>query len=96
MKGIKDLLERRNILRKEESVEIDEKTIIGVFRSISADKIKNLSTEDILETYLKEKVLYVKTAHPAVASEIWRKREVIRRKINEIIRSEKIKEIKVK
>jgi hypothetical protein len=96
MKGIKDLLERRNVLRQKGSIEIDEKTIAGVFRNVALDEIRSLSQEDIQEVQLKEKVLYIKTIHPAVASEIWRKKEEIRKKINEIIGSGKIGNIKIK
>jgi hypothetical protein len=96
MKGIRDLLEKRNILRLGGDIEIDEKTIFGVFRDATLGEIKNLSPEDIQEIYLKKKTLYVKTIHPAVASEIWRKREGIKKKINEIIKNERISEIRLK
>jgi hypothetical protein len=96
MKGIKDLLVGRSILNPRGNIEVDEKTIAGVFRSAALDEINNLLPEDIREIYFKKKVLYIKTIHPAVASEIWRKREGIRAKINEIIGSNQVKEIKIK
>jgi hypothetical protein len=96
MKGIKDLLKNRNISRQNGNIEIDDKTISGVFRDAALGEIKCLSPGDIQEVHLNKKILYVKTIHPAVASEIWRRREKIRKKTNKIIKGDRIKEIKIK
>lgn len=97
MKSIKDILQRKNFSSQEAGKrELDEKTVIKVFEEAVLSEIKNLFAEDLREIYLKKKIIYVKTAHPAVASEIWRKREKIKNKSNHILGSREIKEIKVK
>lgn len=97
MKSIKDILRRKNIFsRVKNKTESDEKTIIKVFEEAALAEIKNLSPEDLRDIYLKNKILYVKTAHPAIASEVWRKREKIINKANQILGSDEIKEIRVK
>ncbi|MDP1845660.1 MAG: DciA family protein [Candidatus Moranbacteria bacterium] len=97
MKSIKDILQRKIFSSQGAGKrELDEKTVIKVFEEAVLSEIKNLFAEDLREIYLKKKIIYVKTAHPAVASEIWRKREKIKNKSNHILGSKEIKEIKVK
>lgn len=96
MEGIKNLLKRRNISGYKKNIEIDEKTIAAIFLDVAAKEIRHFSSEDIWEIYLKNKILYVKAVHPAVACEIWRKRENIKKKINDITGREFIEEIKIK
>ena len=97
MKSIKDILRRKNIFSRGKSkTEPDEKTIIKVFQEAALVEIRNLSPEDLRDAYLKNKILCVKTAHPAIASEVWRKREKIINKTNHILGSDEIEEIRVK
>jgi hypothetical protein len=97
MKSIKDILRRKNFSSQGTGrQELDEKTVIKVFEEAVLGEIKNLFAEDLREIYLKKKIIYVKTAHPAVASEIWRKREKIRNKTNHILGSNEIKDIRAK
>jgi hypothetical protein len=97
MKLIKDILRHKNIFsQKEKKIAFDEKTIIKVFQETTFSEIKNLFPEDLRNIYRKNKTFHVKTAHPAIASEIWKKREQIINKTNHILGSSEIKEIKVK
>jgi len=97
MKAIKDILRRKNIFSPgKNKVQPDEKTIFKVFQKIALAEIKNLSPEDLQDPYLKNKTLHIKTAHPAIASEIWKKREKIRKKTNDLLGSNEIEELKVK
>jgi hypothetical protein len=97
MKSIKDILRRKNIFScGKEKAAPDEKTIIKVFKEVALAEIRNLSPEDLRESHLKKKILYIKTAHPAISSEVWRKREKIINKANQILESDEIEEVKVK
>jgi hypothetical protein len=97
MKSIKDIIQRKKSFSQgTDKRELDEKTIIKVFEEVVLSEINNLLAEDLRETYLNKKIIYVKTAHPAVASEIWRKREKIRNSSNHILGSNEIKEIRMK
>jgi len=85
MKNIQDLI-KRNVSRRErgEKKELDEKTIARVFLEAAKGEVKNLTDEDIREIRIKEKILYIKTAHPVVSSELFLRREKILEKTNEI------------
>lgn len=97
MKSIKDILRHKNIFSPgKNKAEADEKTIIKVFQETALAEIRNLSPEDLRDACLKNKTLHVKTIHPAIASEVWRKREKIRNKTNHILGSNKVEEIRVK
>lgn len=97
MKSITDLLKRKSILsRSRVKPNPDEKTVIGVFRDITLSEIKNISPEDFWDVYLKNNILYIKTTHPAVASEILRSREKIKNRVNEAVGSHAVREIKIK
>jgi len=93
MKKIADLLNKKktsNVF----SPDIDDKTIESVFLSILKKEMKNISRADIREAKLKNQKLFVKTIHPAVASEIWRRREKIVSEVNRELGREIIKEIR--
>jgi ethanolamine ammonia-lyase large subunit len=97
MKSIKDILRRKNIFSLgKNKVKPDEKTIIKVFKEVALAEIRNLSPEDLRDAHLKNKILHIKTAHPAIASEVWRKREKIINKANQILGGNEIEEIRVK
>jgi hypothetical protein len=97
MKSIKDILRRKNIFSRSKNKERpDEKTIIKVFREAAFAEIMNLSPEDFGDAFLKNKTLHIKTSHPAIASEVWRKREKIKNETNRILGSDEVEEIKVK
>jgi hypothetical protein len=85
MKNIQDILKRRvGRDASGEKKELDEKTVGRVFFEAAKGEIKNLESEDIREMKLKEQILYIKTAHPAISSELFLRREKILEKANEI------------
>jgi hypothetical protein len=100
MKKIQDLLKR-----KRTQAVLDEKTLARVFLEAAKEEIKNFKSEDIREIKLKSppassreasragKILYIKTAHPVVSSELFLWREKIVEKINEIAGAEEIERI---
>lgn len=85
MKNIQDILKRK-ISRgdAEDKRELDEKTIARIFLETAKEEIKNLEEVDIREIKRKERILYVKTAHPVVSSELFLRKETILKKICEI------------
>ena len=93
MKNIRDLLNKRPMGKNRG---IDEKSVESVFFSTLEKKLPNIARVDILDFKLKDKKIYLRTAHPAIASEIWRKRERLKNEINDFLESENVEEIKVK
>ncbi len=84
MKKIRDILKKKISCSEAGARELDEKTIVRVFLEAAKGEIKNLEEEDIWEIRLKEKTLYLKTAHPVLSSELFLRREKILEKTNEI------------
>jgi hypothetical protein len=94
MKNIQDLL-KRNASRRARGgkKELDEKTIGRVFFEAAKEEIENLESEDIRELKIKEKTLYIKTAHPVISSELFLRKEKILKKTNEIAGSEAVDKV---
>lgn len=87
MKKIQDILKRKSSRAKGGQLPIkalDEKTIARVFLEAAKEEIKNLEDADIREMKMKEKILYIKTAHPVISSELYMLRETILKKTNDI------------
>jgi hypothetical protein len=94
MKNIQDILKRKSIREKSgEKKELDEKTIVRVFLEAAKGEIENLEAEDIRETKMKEKILYIKTAHPVVSSELFLRRDKILEKTNEMAGSQVLERV---
>jgi len=93
MKSLRDLLNKKNVGK---AVEADAKTIESVFFDVLGKELKNVERSDVREVKVKDKKILVRTIHPAVASEIWRKREKIKNKINEELGKETVEVIKAK
>ena len=94
MKNIQDILKRKvsREARGEKKV-LDEKTIAGVFLEAAKEEIENLETADIREMKVKDKVLYIKTAHPVISSELFLRRENILNRGNKIAGGKVIEKI---
>jgi len=94
MKNIQDILKKKaGREARGEKKELDEKTIARVFFEAAKGEIKNLEDGDIRETKMKEKIIYIKTAHPVVSSELFLRREKILGKTNEIAGGKVIKKV---
>lgn len=99
MRSIKEIIEEKKKNKKGDRrifASIDEKTIEKVFFEAIFLEIKNISKEDIQNTYFKRKTLYVSSFHPAVASEVWKKKDKLIEKINNIAGKNVVADIKVK
>lgn len=94
MKNIQDILKRKVSREKRgEKKDLDEKTIGRVFLEAAKGEIKNLEDVDIREFKMKEHILYIKTAHPVVSSELFLRREKILKKTNEIAGGKEIERV---
>ncbi|MFA6285220.1 MAG: DciA family protein [Parcubacteria group bacterium] len=85
MKKIQDILKRkisRGIQAGKKT--LDAKTIARVFLEAAKGEIKNLEDSDIRDIKIKDKILYIKTAHPVISSELFLRRENILEKTNDI------------
>lgn len=97
MKSIRDILVRKkNSPENRVKIENDDKAIAKISQEITVAEVKNVTSEDIQEIYYKKNKLIIKTIHPVVASEIWKKREKIIRKINEFAGKEIVEKITIK
>jgi len=96
MKNIQDILKKK-ISRDKRGAkkELDEKTIVRVFLETAKEEIKNLEDADIREIKMKGRILYIKTAHPVVSSELFLRREKILEKTNEIAGGKVVEKILV-
>jgi hypothetical protein len=85
MKKIQDILKRKSSRGIQAGKKVlDEKTIGRVFLEAARGEIKNLEDADIREMKIKDKILYIKTAHPVISSELFLRRENILEKTNDI------------
>jgi hypothetical protein len=97
MKSLRDILKRkRNFTKIKFRLEGDDKAIIKLSQEMIISEAKNVDPEDIQEICYWKKKITIKTVHPAIASEIWRKRENIVKKINEYAEKEIIEKIVIK
>lgn len=93
MENIRDLLNKKKV---GETSEVDEKAIESVFFDVLGKELKSIERPDVQEVKMKGKKILVRTIHPAIAGEIWRKRDKIKNRINEELGNEAVEEIKVK
>ncbi|MCX6762868.1 MAG: DciA family protein [Candidatus Moranbacteria bacterium] len=85
MKKIQDILKRKISRGVRADIKaLDEKTIARVFLEAAKEEIKNLEYSDILDIKIKDKILYIKTAHPVISSELFLRRENILDRGNKI------------
>lgn len=95
MRKLGDLLKKNGDFRRSVS-KIGEKDIESVFFSILQKELPSISRSDIQNFRLRDKKIYLKIVHPAIASEIWRKREKFVDEVNKQLNQEVVGEIKVK
>lgn len=94
MKNIQDILKRKvSRAARGEKKALDEKTIAGVFLQAAKEEIKNLESADIREMKMKDKILYIKTAHPVISSELFLRKEKILEKANRVAGEKVIEKI---
>lgn len=93
MKNITDVLKKKIPGQKTEP---DEKTIVNIFFSVLERRIRGMARADVNSVKLVNRKLSVKANHPAIAGEIWRRRERIRGDVNELIGEEYVEAISAK
>ncbi|MFA5926108.1 MAG: hypothetical protein WC831_04190 [Parcubacteria group bacterium] len=97
MKSIKDILKKKKSFSGDGvQIKDGDKAVIKISQIAILSEIKNLSPEDIRDIFYGKNKLVIKTIHPAVASEIWRKRERIINQVNREIGKDIIFQISVK
>lgn len=96
MKKLGELLKLKSKKLKEKRGAIDEKIAESVFWRILEDETDRIGRADIKTVQFFRGKLTVRAFHPAIANEIWRRREKLRKKMNEMLDDELIEELKVK
>ena len=79
MKPIANLLKKRKTLENY-AREIDEKSIESIFFKALEKELPKVGRADVPSFKFRDKKIYLKAAHPAIASEIWRKREKLKKR----------------
>jgi hypothetical protein len=95
MKLLKDILDKKNIKQKK-SASMDKKSIESIFFIILGKSLPNITRLDIYDFKLKDGIIHLQTSHPAIAGEIWRKKENLKKKINSFLGNKEINKIIVK
>lgn len=75
--------------------EIDEKTVFHLFSCIIKDEFGNQGQKNIVPTFLKNGIIFVKVQNSIWAQELWLQRNFLVEKLNEKVGREFVKEIKV-
>jgi len=91
MKSLKNILsEKKN---KRSAVLDDNKLIENAFFRILKEVLPNIVPSDIGDFRLKNRIIYLQTVHPVIASEIWKKKENLKKKINSLLKNERVDKI---
>ena len=93
MKSLKDILAKK---RPGATRRIDEKSAESVFFEVFKKEFPSFERTDIRSFKLKDKKIFLRTVHPAIAGEIWRKRERMKQEINKLLGRETVEEVKVR
>lgn len=80
---------------KKFDAKVDEKCVEKIFLEISSQIIGKIGQGDLGKFIIRDGALYIRTPSSSIASELWRNREKIKRKINEAIGDEVVVKIKI-
>lgn len=92
MRTLKELLPR---VKRPPSQEIDEKTIFHIAKQVLVEEYGARGGENIIPSFYKDKKLFLAPRSSLWGSEIYLMREHIASRINTILGSEEVKEIKI-
>jgi len=92
MRTLKDLLPKK---LRAPLKEIDEKTIFHIAKQVLVEEYGARGGENIIPNYYKDKKLFLAPRSSLWGSEIYLMREHIAQRINAILGSEEVKEIKI-
>ncbi|MDD3487614.1 MAG: DciA family protein [Candidatus Moranbacteria bacterium] len=94
MKNIQDLLKKKKISGAAGAVKgLDEKTLARIFLEAAKKEIRNFEEADARAEKLKNKTLYIKTAHPVIASELFLRKEDILRSMEDLAGGRKVERL---
>lgn len=92
MQTLKELLPKK---QRTQPKEIDEKTIFHIARQVLVEEYGVRGGENIIPTYYKDKKLFLAPRSSLWGSEAYLMREHIAKRINVILGSEEVKEVKI-
>jgi len=96
MRTLKDLLPKKHYASKGGAkTHLDEKTIFYIARKVLAEEYGLRGGENIIPTLYKEKKLFLSSRSSLWGNEIWLERDRLREKMNALLGSEAIAEIKM-
>ena len=95
MKKIDNFLKFKKRQVQKRNLEIDEKTIFHLFMVIIKEEFGNQGQKNIVPTFLKDSVIFVKIKNPIWAQELWIQRNLFVELLNNKVGSDIIKDIKV-
>lgn len=75
---------------------LDEKTVFYVFKKIIKNEYGNKGVEKLKPDFYKNGKLFVSSDSSSWANELWLGREEIKNKINHELKTDEIKEVKVR
>ena len=92
MRTLKELLPRKQLTVPKE---IDEKTIFHIAKQVLVEEYGVRGGENIIPSFYKDKKLFLAPRSSLWGSEIYLMREHIAKRINAILGSEEVKEVKI-
>lgn len=92
MRTLKELLPKK---QRAPLKEIDEKTIFHIAKQVLVEEYGVRGGENIIPSYYKDKKLFLAPRSSLWGSEVYLMREHIAKRINAILGSEEVKEIKI-
>lgn len=92
MQTLKALLPK---IKREPLKEIDDKTIFHIAKQVLVEEYGARGGENIIPTYYKDKKLFLAPRSSLWGSELYLMREHIAKRINAILGSEEVREIKI-
>ncbi|MFZ3032174.1 MAG: DciA family protein [Candidatus Moraniibacteriota bacterium] len=96
MRTLKDLLpKRQGVIRKSEETHFDEQTVFYIAKKVLGEEYGLKGSENITPTLYKEKKLFLSSRSSLWGNEIWLERERLQEKINRLLGSEAVREIKI-
>lgn len=95
MRTLKDLLPKRRPLPEKGGGGLDEKTVFYIAKRILEEEYGLRGGENIIPALYKEKKLFLSSRSSLWGNEVWLERDRLREKMNALLGSEAIEEIKL-
>jgi hypothetical protein len=98
MRNLKDLLPKKRYApegKAQQQEILDEKTVFYIAKKVLVEEYGIRGSENIIPTFYKEKKLFLSARSSLWGNEIWLERDRLREKMNALLGSEAISEIKM-